>query len=293
MASNKAVAELLAYLQELFPSRDVTEKTLPVWVLHFEDWSDEELRACTRAAAREPGRKFFPTPGEIAAHRAPAPAIDADAILERIAKLGYHNPRSGWMYPTAQFVREQLGDVIANAYVTAGGERCFASPAGDGSTVGRDIARRTFAEEIRTAHSRAPGGLQLIPPAPAPTLELRSEDVRHRLPASTDPRPAANLRAKLPPIDRPQSQRGRVALGAAFRVARSKAIAAWTQRSPDNAAKYDELAATIPRDYSLAARQARVEELCAPFAGFPEFDAWCESQGFLPSPSRVGATHDR
>ena len=167
MASDTTIAAVLAFLQELFPSREITEKTLPSWALYFAEWSDHEFTTCAHRTAKEPGRKFFPTPGEIAAHRRPSRAIDTDALLERIARLGSHNVSTGWIYPSADRIRESLGDAIADAYVNAGASQCFASADSSGATISRDIARRRFADAIDAANLATPGGLRLPPPEPA------------------------------------------------------------------------------------------------------------------------------
>lgn len=167
MASNAAVATVLALLHEFYPSRDMTDETLPAWTIVFRDWSDEELQACALAAAQEPSRAFFPTPGEIAAHRAP-PMIDTDVLLARISKLGHYNPNVGWMYPRVEEVRAALGAAVADAYAAAGAQACFADDARDGSSTSREIARQRFTAELRTAAKRNPAAL--LPEAPAQQL---------------------------------------------------------------------------------------------------------------------------
>jgi hypothetical protein len=149
VASKSAVAATLALLHELFPTREVTSTTGEAWGMMFEDWTDEDLMACTRSAAKQPGRKFFPTPPEIMDCR-PAAVIDSGKILRQISALGVYNPH-GWVYPSIERVRQTMGDAVAEAYAAAGGERCFAA---DGS-VAQDMARRTFAAELKATQSRS------------------------------------------------------------------------------------------------------------------------------------------
>ncbi len=124
MASNRGIARVLAVLHELFPTREITPATLDAWEIVFgPDWTDEELRECAIRAAKEPGRSFFPAPGDIIAHR-PRPAIDIDALKRQIERLGHYNPNTGWILPTTEAVRAELGDGIAGAYAQVG-ERLF------------------------------------------------------------------------------------------------------------------------------------------------------------------------
>lgn len=168
MASDPAIAAILAMLQELFPTRDVGERTLDAWALVFGDWDDDELQACALRCAREPGRTFFPAPGEIAAQRE-LPAIDTDVLLAKISKLGRHDPRAGWIYPTPEQIRDAFGQTVADAYVDAGAQRCFASDAADGTSITRDIARRAFAAALADEQRRHPDR----PLLPSPTAPLR------------------------------------------------------------------------------------------------------------------------
>lgn len=150
MASDQIVAAVLAFLHELYPTREIGPETLDAWAITFAEWDDATLQACVRQAAATPGRKFFPTPGEIATYR-PLPAVDAPATLRRISALGTYTA-TGWIYPGIEAVREALGEPIAAAYAAAGAERCFA----DDGSVTQDIARRAFAEEMRAAQLRLP-----------------------------------------------------------------------------------------------------------------------------------------
>lgn len=155
MASDRVVASVLAMLHELYPTREITPTTLDAFAVAFADVSDDEFRQLAVRAAREPGRSFFPTPGDILGQR-PSPVFDIDRILARVSGLGHHNPNRGWIYPTPEVVRRELGDAIADAYVGAGTTQCFAPESGDGSAVGRDIARRQFAKDLIIAAKRSP-----------------------------------------------------------------------------------------------------------------------------------------
>jgi hypothetical protein len=155
MATDVGISAVLAFLHELFPTREIGEATLDAWALMFDDWTDDELRACAVQAAKAPGRTFFPTPGEIRAYRV-VPTIDAGAVLRRISKMGTHNP-NGWLYPRLDVVRAELGDAVASAYAAAGGERCFAE-----GGVSQDIACRTFATELADAVRASPTVAHLL-----------------------------------------------------------------------------------------------------------------------------------
>lgn len=150
MASPRTIATILAFLHELYPTREIGEATNEAWHIAFADWDDETLTVCARNAAATPGRSFFPTPGEIAAFR-PAPAIDTAALLRRISAIGTYNP-NGWIYPRIEAVRDALGDAVADAYAAAGAERCFA----EDESVTQDIARRAFGKELDAAQKLAP-----------------------------------------------------------------------------------------------------------------------------------------
>ncbi len=160
MASKPAIAAVLSYLHELYPTREVKASTGEAWAMVFAEWPDDELQACAMKAAAERGRTFFPTPGEISAYRA-VPTVDAAAILRRISKLGTYNPNRGWIYPRTETVRAALGDAIATAYNDAGGERCFSGE----ESVTQEIARRTFDKALNETAAKHPELLQLAAPS--------------------------------------------------------------------------------------------------------------------------------
>jgi hypothetical protein len=155
MASDATIGSLLSFFQELFPTREFSPATLDAWSVVFASWDDDELRECARKVASEPGRTFFPTPGEVIAMRA-LPSIDGEAVLRRIAALGEPHPHQSWLYPRLETVREKLGDAVANAYAAAGSERCFSDAA-----VTKDIARRAFATDLVSAQKSDHTSLQL------------------------------------------------------------------------------------------------------------------------------------
>lgn len=166
MANDREVSAVLAFLHELFPTREIGPATLDAFAMIFEDWPDGELTDCAKKAARERGRTFFPTPGEISAYRA-LPTVDSGAMLRRISALGSYNP-NGWIYPRLEKVRDEFGPAIAQAYADAGAERCFA---GDES-ITQDIARRSFDKALGEVAVREPEALLLagsaqkfLPPA--------------------------------------------------------------------------------------------------------------------------------
>jgi hypothetical protein len=144
MATKAAIATVLAYLHELYPSREVSAVTADAWAHTFALWTDEDLARCAHQAAATPGRRFFPTPGEIAEFRAePTPVINAPAILRQIEKLSAYSPQAGMIPPPVVTVRERFGNAAADAYAAAGVHRCFAN---DDTT--RSIAEREFQKAL-------------------------------------------------------------------------------------------------------------------------------------------------
>jgi hypothetical protein len=126
MASKAAVAGVLAYLHELYPTREIGAATAEAWAMTFADWDDATIEACARLAAAEPGRTFFPTPGELVAHR-PRPTIDTARLLRLVERLSVYVPASGMIAPNVETVRAQLGDDVADAYAAAGGALVFSA----------------------------------------------------------------------------------------------------------------------------------------------------------------------
>ncbi|CAN5406423.1 hypothetical protein BH09GEM1_BH09GEM1_45230 [soil metagenome] len=159
MASDVAVGAALALFHELYPSREIGPNTLDAWAVVLAVLTDDELGSAALKVAQEPGRKFFPTPGEVMGYRSTA-ILDSGKVLGRISALGQYNPH-GWLYPSVERVREVLGDIVADAYAAAGAERCFA----DDGSVTQHIARRTFAGELAATQRLAPSTPFLGAPA--------------------------------------------------------------------------------------------------------------------------------
>lgn len=185
MASDAGIARVVAFLHELFPTRDIGPATLDAWSLVFENWPDELLQSCAVKAAKEPGRTFFPTPGEVGAY-APPPPVDTLAVLYRIEQLGHYEPTRGWVLPTFEEIRNALGDAIARAYTVAGAKQCFADDAKDGTSVTRDIARRTFAAELEKVNKTSPERLRLMPTR-KPMLQIEAPRERADIPRLPGP----------------------------------------------------------------------------------------------------------
>lgn len=185
MASDAGIARVVAFLHELFPTRDIGPATLDAWSLVFENWPDELLQSCAVKAAKEPGRTFFPTPGEVGAY-APPPPVDTLAVLYRIEQLGHYEPAQGWVLPTFEQIREALGDEIARAYTVAGAKQLFADDARDGTHITRDIARRTFAVELEKVNKTSPERLRLMPTR-KPMLAIEAPKERPDIPRLPGP----------------------------------------------------------------------------------------------------------
>jgi hypothetical protein len=144
MASPRAIAATLAFLHELYPTRDITPATSDAWALTFAEWTDADLTAAAQKAAATPGRTFFPTPGEIAESLvATPPVINGAAILRQIEKLSAYSPQVGMIAPPVATVRGHFGEQAADAYAMAGAHRCFSN---DDTT--RSIAQREFQKHL-------------------------------------------------------------------------------------------------------------------------------------------------
>jgi hypothetical protein len=190
MASKIAIASTLKFMLELYPNREsISETTAEAWAFAFADWADEELRAAAAQAATTPGRSFFPTPGEIAACRKVTPIVDAARLLRDIERLGVNHPGGGYIAPQVWLVREKLGDVVADAYATAGGPpRCFSD-----EEITRSIAFREF-QKAATTYAAMPAsdrpllgsdaGPRRIAPRGAPVESIAAVLTR-ALPAAT------------------------------------------------------------------------------------------------------------
>jgi hypothetical protein len=168
MASAEAIGTVLALLHEYYPNRPLSPNTLAAWRLAFVDIPDADLSAAVMLVAKQPGRTFFPTPGEIFAvlteKIAPPPT---EELLRSIQQLGFYTPQHGWINPRVDAVRECFGDAIASAYGYVGPGRLYS----DNDTT-REIARRDFGLALLDAMD-----------TPAAWRQLRS-DTQHKLPPS-------------------------------------------------------------------------------------------------------------
>ena len=144
MATERGIAATLAYLHELYPTRDITEATGAAWFTNFSDTDDDVLLSAAKSCGRNPERKFFPTAGELRSHipvPLVPPAISPTEVLRQIEGMGaYHN---GWQWPRVEAVRLKLGDSVASAYGEVGPHRLNS----DNATT-REIAQRDFAETL-------------------------------------------------------------------------------------------------------------------------------------------------
>lgn len=280
MASKATIAGILAFLHELFPTREFSDRTLDAWCLVFDDeWTDAEFTRCAKAAAKEPGRQFFPAPGDISAHRK-IPIVDADAVLRSIAKLGSHNPRQGWIYPNADRIREQLGDAIADAYLGAGGSLLFAQEDASGATITADIARRTFTESLTTAQARQPerplltAEQLLILPAPVETERVIPEVVERKV----------RLR------EIPTSVAGKVKISAEYNNAKEDFGREWALDAR-NAEAFKAIRAALDAKYAWSGgvplRSLYIA--CADQLGFAPFDDWKKAMLATPPMSPLSA----
>ena len=145
MASDRAITGVLAFLHDLFPTRDVGPGLLDAWARIFGDakYSDRWIESAAQQVAEEPGREFFPTPGALLVYFPRPAAVSAVELLRRITALGHEGPHFEWVLPSVERVRECLGDGIAAAYGAVGPHRLNS----DNPTT-REIAERDFAEAV-------------------------------------------------------------------------------------------------------------------------------------------------
>lgn len=166
MASSRAIAVALGTFAETFPTREVSPRTADVWSKVMSSVPDEVLDRAVLRLCRDPERRFFPSSGEVfAAIADDARPVDVLNIIHRIEKLGFYDPPRGWVYPKYETVRDALGDEIAKAYAVAGAATIFSDDLKDGSSVTRDIARRSFGSELERVNKATPERLALPPAA--------------------------------------------------------------------------------------------------------------------------------
>lgn len=166
MASKKAVARMLAVMHEGYPTRPITKNTPQVWFALFRDVADDALLAAVFSVCNEPGRTFFPTPGDIRAYLAPPkPVINADEILNSIAGMSQYTPH-GYLHARPEQVRARHGAAVAIAYGQVGANRLFSD-----SETTRSIAERDFAIALKGEVDSGAEMFQL--PAAVPPLMLQ------------------------------------------------------------------------------------------------------------------------
>lgn len=142
MASVEIIGRGIIALQEAFPSRDVTERTVELWCKLFRNVSDEEFTRGVEAVLTDPKREFFPAPGIVmAAIHGPPPKINFVDLARLIEGMGHYNPHQGWIWPRPDDVRRRFGDAVASGYGFVGGRL------GADDEVTRSIAFRDFANE--------------------------------------------------------------------------------------------------------------------------------------------------
>lgn len=71
MASSTTIAGTLAYFAALYPGEPMTAATADAWSLALDDVSDESVKVAAQIVAREAGRTFRPTVGELRKHLPP------------------------------------------------------------------------------------------------------------------------------------------------------------------------------------------------------------------------------
>jgi len=155
MATRRAIVEGLALLHECYPTREISDKTAPVWTVVFADVDDTAFRKACVVACSQPGRTFFPSPGELRAIM--LPPIDTTGLLQRIRECAGYNPGYGWRVPRVEQVRDQFGDAAAAAFGSVGPHRLFS----DNETTA-SIAARDFSEAVTSEVQRSVNPAQSI-----------------------------------------------------------------------------------------------------------------------------------
>lgn len=124
-----------------FPLADGTN------ALYYVTLSERLTTAQFEAAAKRIFAEYdefgFPPPAVFFAALEPKQIADGQKILRQIEKLGTYNAHVGMIPPNVHTVREELGDLIADAYATAGSDRLSS----DDETT-RSIAQRDFQKAL-------------------------------------------------------------------------------------------------------------------------------------------------
>jgi hypothetical protein len=116
----------------------------------------EQFEAAAQRIFAEYDEFGFPPPAVFFAQV--PPVVDGQKILRQISKLSTYNAQVGMIPPNVGQVRDAFGDVIADAYASAGSHRVFSD---DDTT--RSIAERDF--------QKAAEQYAAMPDAPRPLLE--------------------------------------------------------------------------------------------------------------------------
>jgi hypothetical protein len=168
MATKQAIATAIKGLSANYGT--APDPALPdIWMLGLQDVDDADLlRAVGKIVATS---EFFPKVATIRnlLHRNRVEKPDVDGIISRIWSFASYHPVYGTHPPSVGKVRDELGDVIADAYALVTPDRLFAN-----SEIGRDIARREFADDLTTAAAQ---GHAVSLPAPTPVPALPSGPV--------------------------------------------------------------------------------------------------------------------
>lgn len=122
--------------------------------LYYVTLSEQLTTEAFEAAAQHVFAEYddfgFPPPAIFLAAAKPAPVFDFHAILRQIDRLATYNPNVGMIPANVGTVRAELGDLVADAYATAGTDRLRS----DDETT-RSIAQRDFAKAL-TEYARMP-----------------------------------------------------------------------------------------------------------------------------------------
>lgn len=160
MASRVAVGRAMATLARAFAGV-VDDAKIDVYSAAWDDLTDEQLLAAMTVVCRQWEGAFIPPPAVIRRAVAPAEsAVDGGKFVRQISKLGTYNANVGWIYPSVERVRDELGESVAYAYSAAGRERLFAD---DDTT--RSIAQREFDQALLEAAAKGANGLPVLTPA--------------------------------------------------------------------------------------------------------------------------------
>jgi hypothetical protein len=164
MASREAIAAGMAVLQQCAPTRDIDAETLRIWQTLFAEDHDAAFLSACRTLARQKGRTFFPTPGEVVAVMHPTvPPVDVDRLCFLLGGLTHYTPH-GVRPPNLSEVADLFGQAVADAVATVGPSRLLCQSEDDASWAKKELrAALADAENLPASVPRVGSPPQHLP----------------------------------------------------------------------------------------------------------------------------------